>query len=169
MSHNLPHTKKYLLELSEDDQKKLAEKGIATGLHYPVPLHLQNAYKHLGFKEGDFPITEECAKQILSLPMYPELTDEQVAAIEKIPVEQVAEIKTQMQSAVMAFEAKKVIRENPIRETPISEYPRPQLKRKEWLNLNGLWAYAIKPKKEETVIIQVDKRNGEPQTGYGRS
>jgi dTDP-4-amino-4,6-dideoxygalactose transaminase len=59
-------------------QKRLAEKGVATALHYPIPLHLQNAYKHLGYKPGDFPIAENHAKEILSLPMYPELTNDQI-------------------------------------------------------------------------------------------
>jgi dTDP-4-amino-4,6-dideoxygalactose transaminase len=70
----------YVIRVPDRDQvqQKLAAKGIATGLHYPIPLHLQNAYKHLGFKKGDFPVTEACAKQILSLPMYPELTADQI-------------------------------------------------------------------------------------------
>jgi len=59
-------------------QKFLQENGIATGLHYPVPLHLQPCFSHLGYKKGDFPITEELAEQGLSLPMYAELTDEQI-------------------------------------------------------------------------------------------
>jgi len=59
-------------------QKYLNEKGIGTGLHYPVPLHLQKAYSHQGYKEGDFPVTESVAKRLLSLPMYPELTKEQI-------------------------------------------------------------------------------------------
>ncbi|OQX89070.1 erythromycin biosynthesis sensory transduction protein eryC1 [candidate division KSB1 bacterium 4484_87] len=62
----------------DDVQKKLAEKGISTGLHYPIPLHLQNAYKHLGYKKGDFPVTEKHAEQLLSLPMFPELTKEEI-------------------------------------------------------------------------------------------
>jgi len=59
-------------------QSFLAEKGVATGLHYPLPLHLQEAYRGLGYKEGDFPVTESVAKRLLSLPMYPELTAEQI-------------------------------------------------------------------------------------------
>ena len=57
-------------------QAHLAESGIASGLHYPIPLHLQNAYKTLGYKEGDFPVSEEAAREIVSLPMYPGLTVE---------------------------------------------------------------------------------------------
>ncbi|MBN1104931.1 MAG: DegT/DnrJ/EryC1/StrS family aminotransferase [Deltaproteobacteria bacterium] len=59
-------------------QKALGEKGIGTGLHYPQPLHLQKAYSRLGYKEGDFPVTESVARRLLSLPMFPELTREQV-------------------------------------------------------------------------------------------
>ena len=54
------------------------EKNIATGLHYPLPLHLQKAYAHLGHKKGDFPVAEHTAERLLSLPMYPELTAEQI-------------------------------------------------------------------------------------------
>jgi len=54
-------------------QKYLAEDNIATGLHYPLPLHLQKAYMNLGYKKGDFPVSEKVASEILSLPMYPEL------------------------------------------------------------------------------------------------
>jgi len=66
-------------------QKFLTEKGISTGLHYPIPLHLQPCFEHLGYKKGDFPVSEELAEQCLSLPMYPELTDEQIGYVtEKI-------------------------------------------------------------------------------------
>jgi len=58
-------------------QKALAEKGISTGLHYPVPLHLQKAYSGAGYKDGDFPVTEMVTKEILSLPMFPGLTGDQ--------------------------------------------------------------------------------------------
>ena len=70
----------YIIMVDDRDglQGYLGEKGIATGLHYPLPLHLQKAYNHLGYKEGDFPVTERCANRLLSLPMYPELTREQI-------------------------------------------------------------------------------------------
>ena len=58
----------------EQLQKHLSEAGIGTGIHYPIPLHLQKAYKHLGYRQGDFPVSEEAASQILSLPMFPGLT-----------------------------------------------------------------------------------------------
>jgi len=59
-------------------QHYLHENGIATGLHYPIPLHLQEAYKDLGYTHGDFPEAENAAGKILSLPMYPELTENQI-------------------------------------------------------------------------------------------
>lgn len=70
----------YVIRVPRRDelQKHLEAQGIATGLHYPIPLHLQTAFAHLGYKEGDFPVTEKAAKEILSLPMYPELTEEQI-------------------------------------------------------------------------------------------
>ncbi|MDP2365908.1 MAG: DegT/DnrJ/EryC1/StrS family aminotransferase [Ignavibacteria bacterium] len=65
-------------ERRDELQKFLGDNGIATGLHYPVPLHQQPCFEHLGYKKGDFPISEELAEQGLSLPMYAELTDEQI-------------------------------------------------------------------------------------------
>ena len=59
----------------------LAELGIACGIHYPVPLHLQEAYRFLGHARGAFPVAERCADEFLSLPMYPELTAVQVRAV----------------------------------------------------------------------------------------
>jgi dTDP-4-amino-4,6-dideoxygalactose transaminase len=67
-----------LVEDRDGLQKYLNEKGIGTGLHYPVPLHLQKAYANQGHKEGDFPVTESVAKRLLSLPMFPELTKAQI-------------------------------------------------------------------------------------------
>ena len=56
----------------------LNENEIMTGLHYPIPLHLQKCFYHLGYKRGDFPVTEKLADCGLSLPMYPELSDDQI-------------------------------------------------------------------------------------------
>lgn len=61
-----------------DVQARLKARGIASGLHYPIPLHMQPAFKDLGYLQGNFPITEGAAQDILSLPMYPELTLEQI-------------------------------------------------------------------------------------------
>jgi dTDP-4-amino-4,6-dideoxygalactose transaminase len=59
-------------------QRFLRERGVHTGIHYPQPLHLTPALRFLGYTAGDFPIAERFASQILSLPMYPELTREQI-------------------------------------------------------------------------------------------
>jgi len=58
--------------------KAMGDRGIGCGIHYPVPVHLQNAYAELGHKRGDFPVSEACADSFLSLPMFPELTDAQI-------------------------------------------------------------------------------------------
>jgi dTDP-4-amino-4,6-dideoxygalactose transaminase len=62
-------------------QKHLADAKIDSGIHYPVPLHQQKAYAHMGFKTGDFPVTEKIAPEIVSLPMFPQLTREQQARV----------------------------------------------------------------------------------------
>jgi dTDP-4-amino-4,6-dideoxygalactose transaminase len=67
-----------LVDDREGLQQFLNNKGISTGLHYPLPLHLQKAYVHLGYKNGSFPVTESVAKKLISLPMFPELTREQI-------------------------------------------------------------------------------------------
>jgi len=72
-------------------QKDLAAAGIGTGIHYPIPLHLAKAYEALGFRPGDFPVAEQAASQVLSLPMYPELSPEQqrrvaTAVLQSMPV-----------------------------------------------------------------------------------
>jgi len=65
------------VENREVVQADLAKEKIDTGIHYPVPLHLQKAYSNLGYQQGDFPLTEEAANRILSLPMYPGLSEAQ--------------------------------------------------------------------------------------------
>jgi dTDP-4-amino-4,6-dideoxygalactose transaminase len=65
------------IEQREALQKHLAKSGIGTGIHYPVPLHLQEAYRHLQYPAGSFPVCERVASEILSLPMYPQLCVEQ--------------------------------------------------------------------------------------------
>lgn len=70
----------YVIRTSFRDELKqfLNDNGIGTNIHYPYPLHLQESYKFVGYKQGDFPIAEEYASKLLSLPMFPEMTDEQV-------------------------------------------------------------------------------------------
>jgi dTDP-4-amino-4,6-dideoxygalactose transaminase len=62
-------------------QAHLLQNGIQTGIHYPIPIHLQGAYKYLGLKEGSFPIAERYAGEILSLPLYPELSEENISYV----------------------------------------------------------------------------------------
>ena len=62
-------------------QQKLKEQGIPTAVHYPLPLHLQECFQYLGGKEGDFPMSEKLAKEVISLPMNPFLTEEEIEYI----------------------------------------------------------------------------------------
>ena len=62
-------------------QEYLKSKGIGTLIHYPLPIHLQEAYKHLGYKKGEFPIAEKIANEVLSLPMYPYLSEKNIKII----------------------------------------------------------------------------------------
>ena len=68
----------YTVKVPNRDEvhKYLLDNGVGAMIYYPVPLHLQKAHAHLGYKEGDFPITEANNKQVLSLPMFPEITEE---------------------------------------------------------------------------------------------
>jgi dTDP-4-amino-4,6-dideoxygalactose transaminase len=70
----------YVIQTDQRDalQKYLKDYGIDTGLHYPTPLHLQAAYRHLGYRVGDFPAAERAAGRILSLPMFAELSKEEI-------------------------------------------------------------------------------------------
>lgn len=62
-------------------REHLHAAGVSTGLHYPIPVHLQPGYRHLGYQEGDLPETERACKEVLSLPMYPELEPDKVLQI----------------------------------------------------------------------------------------
>jgi dTDP-4-amino-4,6-dideoxygalactose transaminase len=95
----------YVIRVEQRDafREHLASRGIVTGIHYPIPIHLQPAYRDLGYKKGDFPVTEVYADRIVSLPMYAELAPEQIEFVTEatrdfisanysgqVPVEQVA-------------------------------------------------------------------------------
>jgi dTDP-4-amino-4,6-dideoxygalactose transaminase len=73
----------YTVRVKERDQvrRKLAESGIPTGMHYTPPLHLQPVYEHMGYGRGALPITEKAGEELLTLPMYPELTEQQVKEV----------------------------------------------------------------------------------------
>lgn len=66
-----------LLAARDRVRQKLEARGIHTGLHYPIPLHLQKAYRHLGYQEGDFPVAERIGRECLTLPLFPEMTPQQ--------------------------------------------------------------------------------------------
>ncbi len=70
----------YVIRAQDRDglRKRLMEQGIRAGIHYPVPIHLQQAYADLGYGPGAFPITEQASREVLSLPMYAELSAEQI-------------------------------------------------------------------------------------------
>lgn len=81
-------------------QNRLTEQNIGSGLHYPIPLHLQKGYAHLGYSAGDFPIAERVARRILSLPMYPQIRREQqqkvVTAIRQFYGTQTVEVASEI-------------------------------------------------------------------------
>jgi dTDP-4-amino-4,6-dideoxygalactose transaminase len=69
----------YVVQVADRDivRQRLSSAGVETGIHYPIPLHLQKAYSNLGYGPGAFPVAEAAAGRILSLPMYPSLTAQQ--------------------------------------------------------------------------------------------
>jgi dTDP-4-amino-4,6-dideoxygalactose transaminase len=73
----------YVVRHPERDalKKHLEANQVGCGLHYPLPLHLQQCYAHLGHRAGDFPIAEKAAQECLSLPIYPEMTDAQIQRV----------------------------------------------------------------------------------------
>jgi dTDP-4-amino-4,6-dideoxygalactose transaminase len=73
----------YVLRVKDRDRliASLSEEGVDSGIHYPVPIHLMEAYRFLGLKEGSFPLSEQCMKEFISLPMFPELTHEQIERV----------------------------------------------------------------------------------------
>lgn len=76
----------YPVEVSNRDEvmEKLKSEGIGCGIHYPIPLHMQPALKYLGYKEGDFPVSERSSKNMVSLPIFPEITEEQIRTVTEV-------------------------------------------------------------------------------------
>jgi dTDP-4-amino-4,6-dideoxygalactose transaminase len=62
-------------------RQHLEQNGIGAGIHYPMPVHYQPAYRDLGYREGDFPEAERASREVLSLPLFPELTEEEVRCV----------------------------------------------------------------------------------------
>jgi len=73
----------YAVRVQDRNQvlQAMSEKGIGCAIHYPIPVHLQEAYRSLGLGPGAFPVAERCAEEFLSLPMFPELSREQIQAV----------------------------------------------------------------------------------------
>jgi UDP-2-acetamido-2-deoxy-ribo-hexuluronate aminotransferase len=69
------------VENRDNVQKKLKEQGIPTAVHYPVPLHLQSVFAEQGLQKGCFPVSEAADELVMSLPMHPYLTDDEIASI----------------------------------------------------------------------------------------
>ena len=82
----------YVVRVADRDgvKKRLAERGVASAVFYPVPLHLQNCFSELGGREGDFPHAERAAREVLALPVFPELTDAEVERVAEAVVESLA-------------------------------------------------------------------------------
>jgi dTDP-4-amino-4,6-dideoxygalactose transaminase len=85
---NIRYNAEYCVELwlhqvqdRDHFRKVLGQEGVATGIHYPVPIHLQPACVHYGYERGALPVTEAVTERIVSLPMYPELTAEQTQMV----------------------------------------------------------------------------------------
>jgi dTDP-4-amino-4,6-dideoxygalactose transaminase len=83
-------------EKRDELQRHLTRAGIGTGIHYPVPVHLQKPYRLMGYKEGDFPVTEKVAAQVLSLPMFPSLNPPQQERV----VEEIAQFVRDTESSL---------------------------------------------------------------------
>ena len=64
-------------------QEYLKKEGVGFSIAYPIPLHLQSAYKYLGYKQGDFPHAERCAQGVIALPIFPELTGKEIEHVGK--------------------------------------------------------------------------------------
>lgn len=81
----------YVIRVKDRDavKAKLGEKGIGSAIYYPIPLHLQECYKELGYKTGDFPVSEQACREVLALPVYPELSEEHVRYVAQSVLEAV--------------------------------------------------------------------------------
>jgi dTDP-4-amino-4,6-dideoxygalactose transaminase len=90
----------YVIRTEERDQlqEHLTKAGIGTGIHYPVPVHLQRTYRLIGFTDGDYPVAENAANEVLSLPMYPGLSPAQQDRV----IEEIAESEKRVERTFSA-------------------------------------------------------------------
>src|SRR6185295_15415101 len=83
----------FIIEVEDRDrfQQQLKEQGIPTAVYYPQPLHMNEPLKHLGYKLGDFPVSENASERTISIPFYPEISDEQIDRVVNVVSEAIAE------------------------------------------------------------------------------
>jgi len=101
-STGIPVFHHYVVRVPErmDFMAALLDKGIASGIHYPIPVHLQEAYSGLGLDAGSFPVSERCAEEFVSLPIFPELTDAQIDAVVTAVSEALGEVTNRSRAEV---------------------------------------------------------------------
>lgn len=91
-SKGVPVHHHYVIRVPERRRvmEEISKKGVASAIHYPIPVHLQDAYAPLGYSRGSFPIAEQCADEFVSLPMYPELSSGQISCVIEAVTESLA-------------------------------------------------------------------------------
>jgi dTDP-4-amino-4,6-dideoxygalactose transaminase len=88
----------YVIRVPDRDavMADLKKNGVGTEIYYPLPLHLQDCFRNLGYREGDLPVSEKAAKEVLALPIYPELTEEMLAQVADVALAGVEESRVQL-------------------------------------------------------------------------
>jgi dTDP-4-amino-4,6-dideoxygalactose transaminase len=99
-SHSVYHLYVVRVRDREDFRTKMAAAKVGTAIHYPFPLHLQKAYAHLGYSSGDLPDTERISREIVSLPMFPHLTEEQMIVVANAVGDALSQTASALEAAV---------------------------------------------------------------------